>query len=818
MSKAKTKTKKQEETKPGQRISQDKNKINSLLEKKSFQILLALMALIAFWVYKDFLTFKNLLIYKDIGSDTYNLFNPLLVHFSNYLRTEGIPKWSFNQGMGQNVFPGGINDPFNIFLYLFGASQISYMIVYAQVIKIMLGGIIFYHYLKTIGITSYASLVGALLFSFCGYMILGGGWYGHSSFVVYGAFLLFAFEKLYKQKSWIYFPIAVAILTGDLFTTYIFSAFLLLYTLLRFYQENSFKNASIVPLLLKMVGLGLLGIAINAVFLISPLLQMIYSPRFSGESGLFNTLKAAPAFGLAETNEIASAIMRTFSSDLIGTGSNYNGWKNYLESPIFYAGLINMLLIPQLFQFLDKKRKILFGIFLGIWVFLVMFPYFRHCLYFFTGDYYKVGMSFFVPITILFTGISALSYIDRLNKINIKVLLGTFIVLVILLFFPYLSSDQKLVEDGVRNFVIVFLILYTAIIYLLSLTNYKAFAKILLLLFLVVELGYFASLTVNKRSILSSRELNQKIGFNDYTIESVQYLKSIDKSFFRIDKNYLSGNAVHGSLNDALIQDYYSTPSYQSFNQLYYIKFLNDAGVIDGNNETQTRWSMGLLNQPLLQTFANVKYSLTKETGGFYGRNDSLTTIGDVVVFKNKYYLPFGYTYNHFILKNDFKNISKLQKDKSLFQSFVIDENQKEKFNGFVPYELKDTVASFSFDEYGKYVNDLRKDTLAVSEHSQNLFKGKITLAEKKLLFFSIPFDDGWHATVDGKAVELQLVNIGFFGLILDKGMHAVELKFEPPYVKQSLWVSVAGLLIYFAGIVWWYLAKKKQKVVTTSV
>ena len=34
-------------------------------------------------------------------------------------------------------------------------------------------------------------------------------------------------------------------------------------------------------------------------------------------------------------------------------------------------------------------------------------------------------------------------------------------------------------------------------------------------------------------------------------------------------------------------------------------------------------------------------------------------------------------------------------------------------------------------------------------------------------------------------------------GLMLDKGVHDVVFEFEPPYVKESLWVSLTGLLIY---------------------
>jgi uncharacterized membrane protein YfhO len=266
-----------------------------------------------------------------------------------------------------------------------------------------------------------------------------------------------------------------------------------------------------------------------------------------------------------------------------------------------------------------------------------------------------------------------------------------------------------------------------------------------------------------------------------------------------------------------MIQGYYGTPSYQSFNQLNYIRFLSETNTIHGNIETETRWSIGLLNRPLLQTFANIKYTLAKETNrSLYEMNDSITAFGDVKIFKNKYYLPLGYTYDTIIYQNNYKNISNLQKDKILFQAFVIDEKQKEKFRDFPLFDLSDTTTGLTFEEYGHYISALKKDTLVIATHSQNTIKGKITLQQKKLLFFSIPYDKGWHAKVDGKDTELMLVNIGFMGLVLDKGQHEVVIEFQPPYVKESVYISAIGLLVFVALIFVTWRKKRFQSTLSS--
>lgn len=54
------------------------------------------------------------------------------------------------------------------------------------------------------------------------------------------------------------------------------------------------------------------------------------------------------------------------------------------------------------------------------------------------------------------------------------------------------------------------------------------------------------------------------------------------------------------------------------------------------------------------------------------------------------------------------------------------------------------------------------------------------------MLLFSIPFDKGWTAKVDGAAVPLERVDIGFMGLVLEKGEHRVELEYRVPSLIYS--------------------------------
>jgi len=771
-------------------------------------VALLCVIIISIIVFNNYLFCFNVYIFKDIGSDSYNHGYPNFVHISEYLRNEGIPKWSFSQGMGQNIFPGGISNPFCVILYLIGQDHLAYGIAYVEVLKILLCGIFFYLYIRTLLSDNYISIVGAILCSFSGYIILGSGWYGHSLFVTYGAFLLFSFEKLFKNNVWIFFPLSVALIGAfNPFYLYMFGVFIFFYTMFRYFDEYGFDIKGLLLFYFKLFYLAVLGISMVFLFMFNDLQRMLQSPRVGGEAGYFDKLIQSYLLGFGSFEHNITALFRLFSNDILGTGSEYKGWYNYLEAPIFYCGIITIILIPQVFCFVRNRKRIIFSIFFAFWVFIVIFPFFRYSFYLFSGNYYKGGLSFFIPAVLLFFSLNALNIIIKKNTINLPVLISTFLSLIVLLYFPYFPENISPVVNEIRTLVTSFLIVYTILIYLLSLQKYTTIAKISLLIILCVEAMFFSYITVNKRFVVTSDELKNKVGYNDYTIEALEYIQTHDKSFFRINKDYASGNSMHTSLNDAMIQGYYGTPSYCSFNQLYYIKFLSDTGVIQRENEHHTRWAPGLISRPILQTFASVKYHLSKREDSPYLNfgYEKLETFNNVHLLKNKNFLPLGYTYDKYIEYNDFIMLSSRKKEITLLRSVVVNSDVKDMLGGMDIYNIADTPNTYTIDIYQNDIEMLKSDVLNLERHSHNSIKGTIHLKKKKLLFFSIPYDKGWIATVDGEKVKPILVNIGFMALLLDKGIHRVELKYTIPYYEIGIIISIFSLLIYIISIYIYY-------------
>jgi hypothetical protein len=69
-----------------------------------FVVVSTALLLVGVLIFRNFLFGDSVLLYTDIGSDSLKFSYPQFVHFSDYIRHEGVPSWSFCVGMGQDIF------------------------------------------------------------------------------------------------------------------------------------------------------------------------------------------------------------------------------------------------------------------------------------------------------------------------------------------------------------------------------------------------------------------------------------------------------------------------------------------------------------------------------------------------------------------------------------------------------------------------------------------------------------------------------------------------------------------------------------------
>lgn len=104
-------------------------------------------------------------------------------------------------------------------------------------------------------------------------------------------------------------------------------------------------------------------------------------------------------------------------------------------------------------------------------------------------------------------------------------------------------------------------------------------------------------------------------------------------------------------------------------------------------------------------------------------------------------------------------------------------------------------------DKYAERISALKSHGLEDIHMGTDTVTGTIFLDEASVLLLDIPYATGWTAYVDGEKAELYQANVKNMALVLDAGVHDVELIYHTPYLRLGAVISGVGFIVFFAII-----------------
>jgi uncharacterized membrane protein YfhO len=757
---------------------------------------LLLVSTLIFW---QFLFGDAVLLYTDIGSDSVNDYYPNFVHLSQYIRSQGFPSWSFYVGMGQDVaYATGylIWQPVS---WLPG-NLIAPALVFQHLGKVLVAGLLFFRFLQLRRLHSPTPLLGSLLLSFSAYMCIGSCWYPFADEVVCFAGILLATEKAIQHGRWLLLALAVA-LVGMItpFHLYLCALFLLLYVPARLFGQYGLQPRILLRTCLRLASVAALGVGLGAIVTLPHLYAILNSPRVSGTTSAVATLSSSRFLGLASPLHYITAALKPFSNDILGTGDDFHGWQNYLEAPLSYCGLLCLLILPQAFTVGTRRHRIICLLFLLGMLLPTVFPWFRYLFWCFQGDYYRTYSLFWI-LGVITLSIMALSHYVERRPFNLWLLAATTAVSVGALYLPF-EQWQSLISPGLKSPVTIFMLLYGVILAAGQLLKRQKLASWLVLGLAAIELVQLDRITVSQRKTITKQELKERVGYNDETVDAIRDIKAGDDSFFRITKLRPSALTVFSSFNDAMVFGYYGTSSYSSFNNINYTNFLTAVDAIPPHSETHTRWSVGLLNDPLLSTFAGEKYALVDNPLPFQRavQYEFVRQYGKDYLFRNARFLPLGLAFDRYITEEAFLKLPGGEKSGALLNVVVLSNKNEGAGAGLTQADLPDLEQDARNLSLADVATARRKTALKLTSFSQTHFEGTVSLEHRSILVVQTSFDPGWSALQDGQAAPALRVDAGLLGVRLDAGEHRVELRYRNPLLVSALATTLASLLILAA-------------------
>lgn len=181
-------------------------------------------------------------------------------------------------------------------------------------------------------------------------------------------------------------------------------------------------------------------------------------------------------------------------------------------------------------------------------------------------------------------------------------------------------------------------------------------------------------------------------------------------------------------------------------------------------------------------------------------------------IFENKNYIPYGFWYNSYVTEDEYYECDENARHLLLLKAMVLTDEQVEKYGDQMTHFVDMDVEKFDTAHFTQDCKELQTHTSDFFEYGTDSFHAQITTPSDsdKLVFFSIPYEKGWSATVNGEPVEIEQVNIGFMGVNVPAGATSqIHFTYRTPGLYEGAAITAVSVLLYIAYIV---ISKKKNK------
>jgi len=207
-------------------------------------------------------------------------------------------------------------------------------------------------------------------------------------------------------------------------------------------------------------------------------------------------------------------------------------------------------------------------------------------------------------------------------------------------------------------------------------------------------------------------------------------------------------------------------------------------------------------------------------------------------IYENKNYIPAGFQYDKFItvseldryteryeaehpekdtVKDDsedeinilnrmVQNMAKpedfnfeekyLQKMLVLMNAVVVDDDDAGRLSEYMQELTADDISEQNYDTFVSACDARRSMSCYEFNTEARGFNAGIKSENSGLVFFSIPYDEGWSAEVNGEDTDVVLADYGFMAVNVPAGDNVIKFSYRNRNYSIGAYISLAGLIV----------------------
>lgn len=182
------------------------------------------------------------------------------------------------------------------------------------------------------------------------------------------------------------------------------------------------------------------------------------------------------------------------------------------------------------------------------------------------------------------------------------------------------------------------------------------------------------------------------------------------------------------------------------------------------------------------------------------------------LIYENENWVPMGFTYDSYITEEDFETVSDTNAGNVLMKALLLTDEQVERYGQMMQNLTDDEKNNISYEDYVQDCTARRESAVTSFTATRTGFTAQADLEAENLVLFSVPYDDGFTATVNGVPAEVEKVDNGLMAVAAPAGHSEIVFTYHTAGLRQSVAVSAGAIVVYAVWVAVLHRKKRREE------
>ena len=191
-----------------------------------------------------------------------------------------------------------------------------------------------------------------------------------------------------------------------------------------------------------------------------------------------------------------------------------------------------------------------------------------------------------------------------------------------------------------------------------------------------------------------------------------------------------------------------------------------------------------------------------------------LADVDGYTLYHNDNYVPMGFTYDYYVTKATYEASVKTLRSNLLLRALVLEDEDVKAYGQYLTELPDEMLEDLHYDSYAQDCADRRAHSCSVFQMNNAGFHAEITLEKQNLVFFSVPYDDGFTAYVNGEKTDILQVDEGLMAVLCPAGASSIDFVYQAAGLSASRVVTAVAIPVWVVYVA--YFVRRKRRSIGT--